>query len=129
MVIGAGPAGCAAALVLVRNGVFPLLVEKGLPGKDKACGDAWSLSAVEELRSLDIGKRELGSNWRSFSRFDGYYAERKVWSHDLAPFEGVIAPRAIVDQLLRDRVSAAGCPIWYGAQATRSASPSAARSS
>ena len=117
VVIGAGPAGCAAALGLARNGVFPLLVEKGLPGKDKACGDAWSPSAAEELRSLDIGERELGSNWRSFSRIDGYYAERKVWSYDLAPFEGLIAPRAIVDQLLRDRASAAGCPIWYGARA------------
>ncbi len=97
---------------------MPLLVEKGPPGKDKACGDAWIAPAVEELQSLDIGKRELGSNWRSFSRIDGYYAERKVWSHDLAPCEGAIAPRAIVDQLLRDRVSAAGCPIRYGAKAT-----------
>jgi flavin-dependent dehydrogenase len=96
----------------------PLLVEKGPPGKDKACGDAWIAPAVEELRSLDTGKRELGSNWRSFSRIDGHCAKRKVWSHDLAPLEGVIAPRAIVDQLLRDRVSAAGCPIWYGAKAT-----------
>lgn len=118
VVIGAGPAGCAAALVLARNGIFPLLVETGLPGKDKACGDAWILSAVEELGSLDIGKRDLGSNWRAFSRLDGYYAEREVWSHNFAPFEGVIARRTIVDQLLRDRVSVAGCPIWHCAQAT-----------
>jgi flavin-dependent dehydrogenase len=118
VVIGAGPAGCVAALTLVRNGVFPLLVERGLPGKDKACGDAWVLSAVEELESLDIGGRELGSNWRPFSRIDGYHAEHKVWSYDYAPFEGVIAPRALVDQLLRDRVSTAGCPICYGARAT-----------
>ena len=118
VIIGAGPAGCAAALDLARNRVFPLLVEKGPPGKDKACGDAWTPSAVEELRSLDIGERELGANCRSFSRMDGYYAGRKVWSCDLAPSEGLIAPRAIVDQLLRDRASAAGCSIWYGARAT-----------
>ena len=117
VVIGAGPAGCAAALTLVRNGVFPLLVERGLPGKDKACGDAWIPSAVEELRSFEIGERELGANWRPFSRIDGYYADRKVWSAELASV-GVIARRAVVDQLLRNRVSAAGCSIWYGAQAT-----------
>ena len=118
VVIGAGPAGCAAALCLARKDVFPLLVEKGAQGKDKACGDAWVPSAADELRSLDIGERELGSSWRPFSYMDGYYAERSVWSYDLAPFEGVIAPRAAVDQLLRDRVSAAGCSIWHGARAT-----------
>ena len=117
VVIGAGPAGCVAALTLVRNGVFPLLVERGLPGKDKACGDAWIPSAVEELRSFEIGERELGSNWRPFSRIGGYYADRKVWSAELASV-GVIARRAVVDQLLRNRVSAEGCSIWYGAQAT-----------
>jgi 2-polyprenyl-6-methoxyphenol hydroxylase-like FAD-dependent oxidoreductase len=87
VVVGAGPAGCAAALSLVRNGIRPVLVEKGPPGKDKACGDAWVPSAVEELRSLEIGKREVGGNWHPFSRLDGYYADRKVWSHELSPSE------------------------------------------
>jgi flavin-dependent dehydrogenase len=118
VVVGAGPAGCAAALTLLRNGTLPLLVEKGLPGKDKACGDAWIPSALEELRSFEIGACELGANWLSFSRIDGYYADRKVWSAALAPLEGVMARRAIVDQLLRNRVSAEGCLIWYGARAT-----------
>jgi flavin-dependent dehydrogenase len=94
------------------------VVEKGLPGKDKACGDAWIPSAVEELRDFDADKRELDSNARAFARIDGYCSERKVWSFDLAPFEGVVARRAIVDQSLRDRVSAAGASIWYSAQAT-----------
>jgi menaquinone-9 beta-reductase len=118
VIIGAGPAGCAAALILVRRGILPLLIEKGLQGKDKACGDAWIPTAVEELRSLEIVERELGANSRPFSRIDGYYADRKVWSSELTPFEGVIAPRAIVDQLLRNRVTAEGCSIWYGARAT-----------
>ena len=63
-------------------------------------------------------RRELGLNAHSFARIDGYCSERKVWSFNLAPFEGVIARRAVVDQFLRDRVSAAGCQIWYGAHAT-----------
>jgi menaquinone-9 beta-reductase len=118
VIVGAGPAGCAAALALAGVGIRPLILEKGLPGKDKACGDAWIPSAVEELRSFEIGKRELSGDWHPFSRMDGYYAERKVWSHDLFPSEAVVAPRAIVDQLLRDRVSTAGCEIWFGARAT-----------
>ncbi len=118
VIVGAGPAGCAAALPLIRNGILPLLVEKGLPGRDKACGDAWIPDAFEELRSFEIGEREIGSNCRPFSRIDGYYAERKVWSADYAPSKGVVARRAIADQLLRNRLSAEGCPIWYGARAT-----------
>jgi flavin-dependent dehydrogenase len=118
VIVGAGPAGCAAAFVLVRSGITPLLIEKGLPGKDKACGDAWVPPALEGLASLGIEERELGLSRRSFSGLDGYYAGRKVWTYDLAPFCGVIAPRAVVDQLLRDRASAAGCTIWYGALAT-----------
>jgi flavin-dependent dehydrogenase len=118
VIIGAGPAGCAAALTLAQKGIQSLLVEKGLPGKDKACGDAWVPSAVEELRSFGIGQRELGANWHPFPRIDGYYADRRVWSVELAPYEGLISRRAIVDQLLRDRVSAKGSSIWYGARAT-----------
>ena len=95
-----------------------LILEKGLPGKEKACGDAWIPSAVEELRSFHIGKPELSGNWHPFSQMDGYYAERKVWSHNLFPSEAVVASRAVVDQLLRDRVSTAGCEIWFGARAT-----------
>src|SRR5271170_6782686 len=77
LAMGAGPAGCAAALVLARHGILPLLVEKGLPGKDKACGDAWIPSAVEELRSLNTDKRELDSNAHSFARIDGYCSDHK----------------------------------------------------
>jgi flavin-dependent dehydrogenase len=117
IVIGTGPAGCAAGLDLARNGILPLLVEKGLRGKDKACGDAWIPSAVEELRSFDTDGK-LGSNQHSFDRINGFCSERKVWSFDLTPFEGVIARRANVDQGLRDRVSAVGCQVWYGAEAT-----------
>jgi len=106
------------SLTCCPQDLAPLIVEKGLPGKDKACGDAWTPSAFEELRAFCSDNRELDSNPHSFERIDGYCCERKVWSFDLAPFEGVIAPRAIVDQCLRDRVSAAGCQIWYRAQAT-----------
>jgi flavin-dependent dehydrogenase len=59
IIVGAGPAGCVAGLVLASNGTLSLLLEKGLPGKDKACGDAWIPSAVEELRAFDTDKLGL----------------------------------------------------------------------
>jgi geranylgeranyl reductase family protein len=117
IIIGAGPAGCATGLNLAGNGIHPLLLEKGQPGKDKACGDAWIPSAIEELRYI-IDMRRPESKEHRFAHIDGYCSDRMVWSFDLAPFEGVIARRAIVDQYLRDRVSAAGASIWYRTEAT-----------
>lgn len=118
VIIGAGPAGCAAGAGLADNGILPLMVEKGLPGKDKACGDAWIPFAVEELRGFGLDAHEFDAEAHAFARIEGFCADRKVWSFDLAPYEGVIARRAVVDQWLRDRVSAAGGSIWYGAEAT-----------
>lgn len=118
MVIGAGPAGCAAAFGLANSGHFPLVLESGPPGKDKACGDAWIPPAVEELRSLDLDRRAFDADAHPFQRLNGQASHRTVWSFDLAPYEGAIARRAIVDQWLRDRVAAAGGAIWYGAEAT-----------
>ena len=117
VVIGAGPAGCAAARSLMRNGVSPLLVEIGAPGRDKACGDAWIPDAKEELRSFGMGDGEFGSNGRAFTRIDGYFDGSLVWSERHAPSGGVIARRAWVDQWLRNRLSDDGCPIWYRARA------------
>jgi flavin-dependent dehydrogenase len=93
-------------------------VEKGVPSKDKACGDAWIPDAVEELKSFEIAESEIGPNSRPFSRIEGYYAERKVWSVEYAPFRGIVARRAIVDQLLRNHVTARGSVIWYNTRAT-----------
>jgi flavin-dependent dehydrogenase len=103
---------------MLQHGFQPLLVEKGPPGKDKACGDAWIPSAVEELRAFGAEKREFGTKAHPFARIDGLCSDRTVWSFDLAPYEGVIARRAVVDQWLRDRVSAAGGSIWYRAEAS-----------
>ena len=55
-VIGAGAAGCAAALALGRAGVSITLVEKGAARRDRFCGEFISgeaLAAIEELGALD----------------------------------------------------------------------------
>ena len=55
IVVGAGPGGCSAAIVLARAGFRVQLVEKGRRGRDKVCGDALipdSLAALEALGCL-----------------------------------------------------------------------------
>ncbi|MGX1481342.1 flavin-dependent dehydrogenase [Streptomyces griseus] len=47
IVVGAGPAGSAAALHLARAGVDVLLLEKGTFPRDKVCGDGLTPRGVQ----------------------------------------------------------------------------------
>lgn len=54
LVIGAGPAGAAAATVLARRGVDVVLVDRLAFPRDKACGDALIPDALAALDSLAL---------------------------------------------------------------------------
>lgn len=61
-VVGAGPAGAVAALVLARGGARVALVDKATFPRDKACGDAIGPRAVALLRDLGLeGDAEGGA--------------------------------------------------------------------
>ncbi|AHM61544.1 geranylgeranyl reductase [Flammeovirgaceae bacterium 311] len=51
-IVGAGPAGCAAALFLAKAGIPSLLVDKARFPRDKVCGDGlsgWSVAMLNRL--------------------------------------------------------------------------------
>lgn len=52
VVVGAGPAGVAAAVTLARAGRQALLVDKAHFPRDKCCGDGLTVLALRELESL-----------------------------------------------------------------------------
>ena len=54
LVIGAGPAGSVAALVLARGGARVALVDKARFPRDKACGDLVGPRGVQLLSDLAI---------------------------------------------------------------------------
>jgi menaquinone-9 beta-reductase len=63
LVIGGGPAGSIAALVLARGGVDVALVDKSAFPRDKACGDVVGPRALQLLSDLELGPpsgREVG---------------------------------------------------------------------
>ncbi|MBA2624342.1 MAG: FAD-dependent monooxygenase, partial [Acidimicrobiia bacterium] len=63
VVVGAGPAGSTAALVLARGGARVALVDKAAFSRDKACGDLVGPRALALLASLGLvppGGREVG---------------------------------------------------------------------
>src|SRR5437879_12512330 len=54
LVVGSGPAGSIAALVLARGGARVALVDKAAFPRDKACGDLIGPRGVQLLRDLRL---------------------------------------------------------------------------
>ena len=54
VVVGSGPAGSTAALVLARGGARVALVDKAAFPREKACGDLIGPRGVQTLRDLDL---------------------------------------------------------------------------
>ncbi|HZZ62899.1 MAG TPA: FAD-dependent monooxygenase [Roseiarcus sp.] len=105
VVIGGGPAGCAAALEILRAGFACLLVERGAPDRDKACGDMFVPAAAEELRALgvDLADCSFASAAAAVDLFDD---DRLLWRVAYADAPVWIAPRRALDQRLRDTLGA-----------------------
>src|SRR5262245_18741550 len=57
LIVGAGPTGCAAGIVLARAGIDVCVVDRARFPRDKVCGDAISNDGVELLEQL--GARDL----------------------------------------------------------------------
>lgn len=63
IVVGAGPAGCAAAITASRNGARVLLLERGRYPRHKVCGEFVSAEAIQLLACLlpDNGRTLLAN--------------------------------------------------------------------
>lgn len=103
VVVGAGPAGSAAAYHLAKQGADVLLVDRYAFPRDKCCGDAVMPPAMEELLLMGLAD-EVRQRYATAKRIG-------VWLYGLAPNyspvdasehfgDGYIAPRASFDALL-----------------------------
>jgi geranylgeranyl reductase family protein len=61
VVVGAGPAGCAAAITLARAGHDVLLVDKATFPRDKCCGDGLTTGALRILEGLGLDPASVAS--------------------------------------------------------------------
>lgn len=116
-VIGAGPAGAAAAIQGARHGASVVVLEKAGPGRDKVCGDGLTPRAVGALNELGIeldgahridGLRMIASGkrrelpWPSGGRF---------------PAHGAVWPRRHLDAHLIKAAGDAGADIRWRSEA------------
>jgi geranylgeranyl reductase family protein len=103
IIVGGGPAGCAAAYTLAKESIKVTVLEQGRPGKDKACGDALVPSVTSPLSLFGINQEHIKA-------LGGYYYNRvNLYVDKLlirqAVYEnkaGWVIPRAIIDQEIRN---------------------------
>ncbi|NNE95536.1 MAG: geranylgeranyl reductase family protein [Acidimicrobiales bacterium] len=117
IVIGAGPAGAAAATRAARGGATVRVFDKAPYGRDKVCGDGLTPRAVAALNELDIdmadahriaGLRMIANKtvrelpWPSGTKF---------------PNHGAVWPRRRLDAALIDAAADAGADVVWETEA------------
>src|SRR5689334_14040607 len=119
LVVGAGPAGAAAAFWLAERGHSVLAVDKKVFPREKTCGDGLTPRAVRQL--LDMG---LADPLRDFHRYDGLRSIAHgitlelAWpSHPDFPPYGYVVRRRDLDEMVADQAVKAGATVWQGAEA------------
>jgi geranylgeranyl reductase family protein len=109
VVVGAGPAGSIAALVLARGGARVALVDKATFARDKACGDLIGPRALALMTSLGLTPpegRQVGE--MVVVGPSGRRVVLPARAGRTYPDHGLAIPRARFDNWLRDQAISAG---------------------
>jgi geranylgeranyl reductase family protein len=119
LVVGAGPAGAAAATWLAELGHSVLLVDKKRFPREKTCGDGLTPRAVRQLH--DLG---LADALADHLRYDGLRAIAHGVTLELAwpdhpdfPPYGYVVRRRELDELVAERAVKAGATLWPASEA------------
>ena len=118
VVVGAGPAGSAAAAWAARAGRDVLVVDAAQFPRDKACGDGLTPRAVAELERLGMGPW-LDTRIRHHGlRMSGFGADVEVrWPGPSFPSTGSAVPRTELDDRIRSVAADDGAKMRLGAKA------------
>ncbi|GJM37701.1 MAG: menaquinone reductase [Acidimicrobiales bacterium] len=116
LIVGAGPAGTAAAIELARHGRDALVVDRATFPRDKCCGDGLTALALRELEHLGLEPSSVDS-WRVVDevviRAPGG-RERRYRLPDGPGYHAAVARRTDLDAALVVRAGEAGATIEQG---------------
>ncbi len=109
VVVGAGPAGSIAALVLARSGARVALADKAAFPRDKACGDLVGPRGVQILADLGLRVPDAGQGSDLLAVGpSGRRSRLPAFAGSSYPGHGIIVPRLVLDHALREAAVAAG---------------------
>ena len=117
-VVGAGPAGSAAAAWAARDGRDVLLIDAAEFPRDKTCGDGLTPRAVAELRLLGLGDWLDGHIAHRGLRLRGFGSAVEVpWPGPSFPATGSAVPRTELDDRIRAVAADSGAGMRLGSKA------------
>ncbi|MDO9484836.1 MAG: geranylgeranyl reductase family protein [Actinomycetota bacterium] len=109
LVIGAGPAGAAAAAWASRGGLDVVLADAQVFPRDKTCGDGLTPRAIHELTSLGLGEWLQGQPRNLGLRAAGFGQTLMLpWPGGSLPNYGSAVPRTELDARIREVALSAG---------------------
>lgn len=115
LIIGAGPAGLAAALALSRQGLECAVLDNRRPPIDKACGEGLMPDAIESLEKLGIKlPADLGAKFDGIRFLDGKSTPGSIFPNG----SGRGIRRLKLHDLLVTEAKKSGIEIHWGTAAT-----------
>ena len=115
-IIGAGPAGTAAAIALQRVGINTTVIDKARFPRDKCCGDGLTSGALRQLEHLAIDPANIAT-WKAVTKvwMTGPSGRSALFPLPAGPGQfAATAARRDLDAALVDRARAEGADVVEG---------------
>ena len=116
-IVGAGPAGCAAAITLARAGQRVVMVDRARFPRPKACGDGLTAGALRLLEGLGLDPTPI-STWMPVKDVFIRSPSGRTVEFPLPRKDGqfaAVVPRAELDNALVKQAKAEGAELIEGA--------------
>jgi len=114
LIVGGGPAGCAAAIELARGQRDVMLIDKSEFPRDKCCGDGLTTDALRILEDMGMCSSKV-SNWNNIMNVVIHSPNGNIFELPLPKGQGqyaAIVPRIELDEQLLQLAQEVGVSVY-----------------